>query len=318
MELKYLYTVRKILETGSYQNAAQALNYAQSTITFQIKQLEAELSVKLFEKKGQSMVLTPAGQDILPLIDRLLADAEALKNYKNQLSDRKWHLHIAMPETLATYKLQPLLKKFHQQAPETMMSISVLNCYKIFDELIHGDVDIAVHYNVGRYPPGIVHRKLCECPLVLVGSPDMNPAQTDFITPHQYKAIYHLHDDADALSLKLWHQYIKQRHIQVEGDMNLGSVETIRRSVRSGLGISLLPRFVVSKDIEDGDMQELPLATPVPAMTAIYAFRRHSWINPAMRLFLDLLDNFQSEEEQARLHPAVTAGSKEMPKKNEG
>lgn len=51
MELKYLYTVKKILETGSYQNAAQALNYAQSTITFQIKQLETELSIKLFEKK---------------------------------------------------------------------------------------------------------------------------------------------------------------------------------------------------------------------------------------------------------------------------
>ena len=52
MELKYLYTVKKILETGSYQNAAQALNYAQSTITFQIKQLETELSIKLFEKRN--------------------------------------------------------------------------------------------------------------------------------------------------------------------------------------------------------------------------------------------------------------------------
>lgn len=122
MELKYLYTVKKILETGSYQNAAQALNYAQSTITFQIKQLETELSIKLFEKKGTSMVLTQAGQDILPLIDKVLADAEALQNYKNQLSYKHWHLHIAMPETLATYKLQPLLKEFRHQAPEVLLS----------------------------------------------------------------------------------------------------------------------------------------------------------------------------------------------------
>ncbi len=62
MELKYLYTVKKIIETGSYQSAAAALNYAQSTITFQVRQLENELSVKLFEKTAAGWSLhTPAG-----------------------------------------------------------------------------------------------------------------------------------------------------------------------------------------------------------------------------------------------------------------
>ena len=291
MELKYLYTVKKILETGSYQNAAQALNYAQSTITFQIKQLETELSIKLFEKKGTSMVLTQAGQDILPLIDKVLADAEALQNYKNQLSYKHWHLPIAMPATLATYKLQPLLKEFRHQAPEVLLSISVLNCYEIYDQLIHGTIDIAIHYDIGQYPRSIIHHVLCTCPLILAGTPDMNPLLADFITPGQQKPIYHLYDDPHALSLKRWHHYLKQHHIQLEGDMNLGSVETIRRSAINGLGVAFLPRFVVAQDLESGRLKEIPLAEQPPAMTAIYAFRRNSWINPAMRLFLHLLDN---------------------------
>ena len=49
MELKYLVTVKKVIETGSYQKAAAALNYAQSTITFQIRQLEQEFGAQLFE-----------------------------------------------------------------------------------------------------------------------------------------------------------------------------------------------------------------------------------------------------------------------------
>ena len=49
MELKSLYTIKKIIETGSYLGASKALSYAQSTITFQVKQLEAELDVQLFE-----------------------------------------------------------------------------------------------------------------------------------------------------------------------------------------------------------------------------------------------------------------------------
>ena len=53
MELKYLTTFKTILETGSFQKAAERLNYAQSTITLQMQLLEQELSVKLFEKIGQ-------------------------------------------------------------------------------------------------------------------------------------------------------------------------------------------------------------------------------------------------------------------------
>ena len=60
MEFKYLHTFRTIIETGSFTKAAEKLNYTQSTITFQIGQLEQELSVKLFEKIGRKMVLTKA------------------------------------------------------------------------------------------------------------------------------------------------------------------------------------------------------------------------------------------------------------------
>ena len=52
MELKYLNTVKMILETGSFQEAARRLHYTQSTVTFQVQQLEKELNVKLFEKLG--------------------------------------------------------------------------------------------------------------------------------------------------------------------------------------------------------------------------------------------------------------------------
>ena len=76
MELKNLYTVKKIIETGNYQKAARALNYAQSTITFQVKQLENELSIKIFEKKGNRMELTQAGKEILPIIDKIISATE--------------------------------------------------------------------------------------------------------------------------------------------------------------------------------------------------------------------------------------------------
>ena len=72
MDLKYLNTFRTIVEEGSFSRAAERLNYTQSTITFQMGQLEGELSAQLFEKVGRRMVLSQAGRRLLPYVDQVL------------------------------------------------------------------------------------------------------------------------------------------------------------------------------------------------------------------------------------------------------
>ncbi|OQY40923.1 MAG: hypothetical protein B6227_06410 [Fusobacteriia bacterium 4572_74] len=103
-----LQTLKVISETGSFLNAAQQLNYAQSTITFQMQQLEQELSVKLFEKIGRKMTITQAGKDIIPLIDNIFKSIEQLENYNKGINELTGTLKVAMPETLLTYKMQSL------------------------------------------------------------------------------------------------------------------------------------------------------------------------------------------------------------------
>lgn len=81
MNTKSLVTFKTILEMGSFQKAADKLGYTQSTVTFQIKQLEDELALKLFEKIGRRMELTQAGKDILPYVDMILQGMEQIGNY---------------------------------------------------------------------------------------------------------------------------------------------------------------------------------------------------------------------------------------------
>lgn len=87
MEVKNLYTLKTILEEGSFQNAAVKLGYTQSTITFQIRQLEEELGVVLFEKIGRRMVLSQAGENLIPYIDETLFAFERLRNVGKELSE---------------------------------------------------------------------------------------------------------------------------------------------------------------------------------------------------------------------------------------
>ena len=66
MDIKQLHTFETIIQTGSFQKAAQVLSYAPSTITFQMKQLEKELGVSLFERRGHEQRLTSAGISLSP------------------------------------------------------------------------------------------------------------------------------------------------------------------------------------------------------------------------------------------------------------
>lgn len=290
MELKSLYTVRKIIETGSFQKAAIALNYAQSTITFQMKQLENELGVKLFEKNENRMVLTEEGRDILPLIDRVIESSDMLLCYKDSRAALHGTLKIAMPESLITYQLQGVLKKFREKAPNVKLALQVMNCYAIYDLLLSGEVDIAIHYDVRNYPQSIATKALDSYSLVMVAAPELEATEADLITPQQRKTVTHIQNDPNALYLKILSAYLKQKQIILQTGLEVWSIEAVKRCVMSNLGIAFLPRFTVETELAQGSLKECPMELTDTAMTSVCAYHKNKWRSPAMELFLEILE----------------------------
>ena len=289
MELKYLATVKKVIETGSYQKAAAALNYAQSTITFQVGQLEREFGARLFERSGGRMALTQAGKELLPLIDQVMDSVDALNAYCRQREGLQGTLTIAAPESLVTYQLQAVLKKFKEKAPDVKLRLRCMNCFAIHDTLCGSEVDIAIHYDVGSYPGSVAVAALRSFPLVLIGSPQLSAGDRDFITQGQEKRLCNIQNDPDAASLKMFQQYMRSRSIRLESSLEVWSIEAIKRSVMSNLGIAFLPRFTVESELHSGELIELPTGIEKPEMTAICAYQKGRWKSPAMELFLQIL-----------------------------
>lgn len=289
MELKYLYTVKKIVETGSYQDAAALLNYAPSTISFQIKQLEQELQTQLFEKKNGRMVLTQAGRELFPMICQVLDSVDRLLSWPAGRDELRGTLTIALPESLLTYALQPVLKAFKARAPEAKLSLRVMNCFAIREQLLSSEIDLAIHYDVGPYSSSVHRMPLRTYSLVLVGSPTLSPEERDFFTPNQHKCLCHIQNDRDALYLKILERYLQDKNITLEGQLEVWSIESIKRSVMSSLGVAYLPRFTVEEELHTKQLVELVTEIPDGAMTAICIYDRGKWVSPVMRLFLELL-----------------------------
>ncbi|MFY4776503.1 LysR substrate-binding domain-containing protein [Metabacillus sp. RGM 3146] len=78
-----------------------------------------------------------------------MQSVEQLKNYGKGTKELKGNLKVAIPETLLTNQMQPVLKAFREQAPGVKLSLQALNCYTIRDQLINGGADFGVHYDVG-------------------------------------------------------------------------------------------------------------------------------------------------------------------------
>lgn len=289
MELKYLQTLQAILKAGSFQKAAKQLNYAQSTVTLQMQLLEQELSVKLFDKIGRKMVLTQAGKEILPYMEAALEAVAQMENHGKKGYELTGNLDVALPETLLNYHMQPVIEQFRQQAPNVRLSLQLSNCYMIREQVLGGGVDLGVHYDVAGYGDSAVTERLASYSLALVASTRLTGDELNFTDRHQRKSSCLLTLDKNSLYHKRFANYLSDMDIVLNGEMEIGSLEAIKRCIQSNLGIACLPRFAVAEELEQGILQEISTSMEDSEITAVYTYHKNKWITPAMDLFIHIV-----------------------------
>ena len=143
MEIRQLKTFRTIAYLGSFQEAAKVLHYAQSTISEQVKNLEAELDIKLFNREPKQITLTEAGHNLLVYANQILRlEDEAIKNITEH-NEPTEIISIRMPETLGIYYFPKVLAEFSKAYPK--IRFDIINCshYSITQELNSGIIDLA-------------------------------------------------------------------------------------------------------------------------------------------------------------------------------
>jgi DNA-binding transcriptional LysR family regulator len=289
VDLKYLNTFRVIVEEGSFSKAAERLNYTQSTITFQIGQLEQELSSSLFEKIGRKMVLSKAGEHLIPYVDEVLSSVERLRCFEDDLAECQGDLRIGVGETLLCYHLPAILKEFHKQAPKARLFLRSMNCYDIRDELMSGALDLGVFYeNVGGFSSSLITHPLGTYPLSLVASPELRNCYPDFITSDQQIPVPFIINEPNCVFRQIFEKYLREKSIMLDHTIELWSISTIKSLVKNDVGISFLPRFAVQADLDKGMLAEIPTELTDTTISAVCGHHKNKWISPLMQLFISL------------------------------
>lgn len=289
MNLKRFLTFKTIVEEGSFLKASQKLYCTQSTVTFQIKQLEQDLSLQLFEKIGRKMVLTQAGEKILPYVYELARVMENIEGTAQQeSSEPTGELKVLIAETQLAYKMASVLKEFRIRAPKVRLSLQSQNCYKIRDELIADKADLGVFYRVGNDDALKVHEFEQE-PLVLVASPLLTGL--DLQKRDQHIDLGFISNGPKCLFRQTFESIIQERNISIDNMIELSSINTIKNCVESNIGISYLPRFTVEKELQEGSLQELAFTDAPQMIKPLCGYHAGKCVTPAMEVFIDCMRN---------------------------
>ena len=292
MNTKNLRTFKTIIEMGSFQKAADKLSYTQSTVTFQIKQLEEELSIKLFEKIGRKMEVTQAGKDLLPQIDMILQGEEQIQNYGKKLSEISGTLKLAIPDSILIYNMQPFLQAYAHEAPNVQLVINSIQSGEINQSVVDGISDIGINCEKNSYPDTIIHKELGSYKAVLVASPFADRSLLDFVTPHQNKSISMICNEPDGYYQMDMDKYLSEKDIVLNPPMIVQSIEAVKRCVMNNLGIAVVPTYSIGEELKNGSLVPIKTELDEKEYKSFYIYNKNKWISPQIELAIKLMKEY--------------------------
>src|SRR5262245_21896521 len=163
-------SLSSVVDSGGYEKAAEALDKSQSSVTYAVQKLQAELGVKAFEVKGRKAVLTPTGQFLYRRARALVDEAEATERAAKQLS-AGWEaeIGIGMDVAFPVWLMLDCLRQFGDESPHTRIELVESVLQGSSEILLKGQVQMTI---TGLVPQGFLGEPLMRVRFVAVAHPD--------------------------------------------------------------------------------------------------------------------------------------------------
>lgn len=286
MEIKQLITFKHAAENLNFTQTAKILNFAQSSVTAQIKSLEEEIGKPLFERLGKRLILTEAGHQFKSYAEKMINLSQEAITAANGEEELIGTLTIGAQESQCTYRLPLILKEFKTAFPKVKLVFKPAHSDEMArKQLMEGLLDIAFIMDESKPDRSLKVERLIKEELKLVVSP--NQSKSDFsIDDLKHETL--LLTEAGCSYRNMFEESLNALGIYSLDKIEFASIEAIKQCVVAGLGVALLPEMVVKKDIEEGRMAELPWKSSIPPLYTQIAWHKDKWITPPLAEFISL------------------------------
>ena len=291
MELRNLITFIHVAELGSFTKAAEQLGYSQSTISFQIKQLEDELGCLLFERINHTITLTQRGHELVSYAHKIRTLTDEFRETLKEDKECSGHIHIVTPDSVCDGMINRNYMDFHSRYPLISVKFTTADTSVMFDMLDHNEADMIITLDSHSFHKDYIIAK-------------EEPLSMHFVTGKESKfagvrnlTVKDIINEPFVLTeygqgyRRVFDKELAKKSLEITPVLEIGRTDMITSLVAKGDMISYLPDFVTKDMIKSGKLCYLDVCDMNIEIWKQLIYHKNKWLSKSMKLFIEHIKN---------------------------
>lgn len=296
MEIKNLITFVQVAEMNSFTKAAEVLGYSQSTVSFQIKQLETELDCLLFERINHTITLTDKGKELLTYAQNINNLTDEFMQNMNSPKDLKGFIHFVTPDSVCEDMLLTNYLDFHSHYPGIDLKFTNADTGAMFTMLDRNEADAIITLDNHIYQNDYVIAKEEHIEMNFVANAS---------SPFAEKKKISIKDIADQPFIltekgmgyrRIFDKELAKKSIEISPVLEVGRTDIITKLLEENEDcISFLPYFATAEKIKEGKLVYLDVYDIKTDIWKQLIYHKNKWISNSMKAFLEYVKEHEFE-----------------------
>ena len=289
MEIRNLMTFVKVAELNSFTKAAKALDYSQSTVSFQIKQLEGELDCLLFERINHTITLTQQGVELLEYAKQICHLTDTFHQHRGSEGEINAFLRVVTPDSVCEDMMMTNYMDFHTRYPGISLQFTTANTDEMFRMLDHNEADLMLTLDSHVYRHDyVIAKEEAVCMHFVTGatSPYATSKRLKLQDLVQYPFIL---TEKGYGYRRLFDQALAKRSLEILPILELGRTDLIIAVLGQGVGVSYLPDFVTAPLVREGKLVYLQVSDIESNVWKQLIYHKNKWVTAGMKALLEYI-----------------------------
>lgn len=249
-----------VAEQSNFSRAAEILNLSQPGVSLHIRNLENEFGVKFLHRSSKQVKMTEAGHILYAHAKEILSQyetaTEEIALLRNVVTGS---LKIGASFTIGEYILPRLLSQFVNQYPQVDIQVNIANTEEIAHGIHNHELDIGLVEGETEYPEIQLNPPFMEDEMVLVTPSDHPLTSLRTVNSSMLHNLVWVFRESGSGTRAFSDQYIEKLGLRVKRSFVFNSSQGVKEAVIAGLGVAMLSRLVIHKELESGDLQSIQI-----------------------------------------------------------
>lgn len=285
MDTKNLTTFIYVAELRSFTKAADRLGFSQSTVSFQIKQLETELNCQLFERINHTVHLTEKGREVLEYAHQINRMTRELKDSMKEEAS-SGYIRLAMADSLCTSLLSRDFLHFRKLYPNISLKIIAAGTEEMFRLMNHNEADAILTLDNHIYNTEYRILREEKVRTFFVAGAGTRIASASSLSIEELLLQPFILTEKGMSYRRLLEERLAELSLEIQPILEIGSTELICSLTEQGAGISFLPEYVIKDRVKAGTLVCLPVSGLEIHVWKQLLYHRNKWVSPQMETVL--------------------------------